>query len=189
MEHWDVYDRHRQQTGITVERGQPLQKGQYRLMVHVLVFNAKGQMLIQLRQNWKRYGDWPNTWDLSAGGSAIAGDTSASAASRELQEEIGITADFSDQLPHLSLTYPDGFDDFYILHSDVDETTLSLQEEEVQAVRWATCEEILEMIRKETFIPYHEGLIRLLFELRHQYGGHQHEYIRPAVIEKGTDND
>ena len=38
-----------------------------------------------------------------------------------------------------------------------------LQESEVKAVRWASREEIARMTREGTFIPYHPGLIDLLF--------------------------
>ena len=182
MEQWDIYDRNRMLTGKTICRGQPLPQGQYHLMVHVCLFNSRGEMLIQLRQAWKKYGDWPNTWDLSAGGSAVAGDTSATAAQRELAEELGIVLDFSCRRPNLSVQYEDGFDDFYLVSMDVDETALTLQPEEVQRVRWAGCDEILAMIEREEFIPYYPSLIRLLFDMRHQYGGHRHEYRRPDSV-------
>jgi len=53
---------------------------------------------------------------------------------------------------------------------DVDLTTLTLQESEVQAVRWAEEEEIHQMIDDGRFIPYHHSLITLLFALRDRRG-------------------
>lgn len=60
-------------------------KGTYHLVVHVCVFNQKGEMLIQQRQPFKQ--GWPNLWDVTMGGSALAGETSQQAAMRELKEE------------------------------------------------------------------------------------------------------
>jgi transcriptional regulator with XRE-family HTH domain len=65
-----------------------------------------------------------------------------------------------------------GFDDYYLLTRDVDPASLNLQYEEVQAVRWAALEEILEMIDDGRFIPYEKGLIELLFFQRNHRGAH-----------------
>ena len=61
------------------------------------------------------------------------------------------------------------FCDCYIIVEDVDPTTLTLQECEVAAVKWASIEEIFEMMNNGSFIAYHESFIRLLFDMR---GGH-----------------
>ena len=47
---------------------------------------------------------------------------------------------------------------------------LKLQEEEVQAVKWATKEEILELLSQVKFIPYYKELIEFLFAIRNNYG-------------------
>lgn len=72
MELWDVYDENRVKTGRTLERGKPekIQKGEYRMVVHVCIFNSKGEMLIQQRQPFKR--SWSGKWDLTVGGSAVS---------------------------------------------------------------------------------------------------------------------
>ena len=79
---WDVYDKDRVKTGKLHKRGETLPEGQYHLVVHVCIFNSKNQMLIQQRQPFKD--NWNNMWDLTVGGSAIAGDTSSQAAEREI---------------------------------------------------------------------------------------------------------
>ena len=74
----DLYDVDRQLTGKTTTRGVHLEEGTYRMVVHVCIFNSKGEMLIQ-----KRADDivrWPSYWDISVGGGARAGDTSRQAA-------------------------------------------------------------------------------------------------------------
>ena len=47
MEHWDLYNRDRIPLGRTHERGKPLPEGGYHMVVHVVIFNRQGQMLIQ----------------------------------------------------------------------------------------------------------------------------------------------
>ena len=73
-------------TGETVCRGAKIPDGRFHLQVHVCIFNGKGEMLIQLRQKDKQW--YPDLWDYSVGGSAVAGDNSVTAAERETQEEL-----------------------------------------------------------------------------------------------------
>lgn len=168
MELWDLYDRDLRPTGETHERGKPLPEDRYHMVVHVIIFSTDGRMLIQQRQPFKE--GWPNLWDVTVGGSAIAGDTSCTAAARELQEELGLTADLTFERPKLTIHFSVGFDDIYTLIWDVDLSDLTLQESEVQAARWATEDEIHRMIDEGTFIPYHHSLITLLFALRSKRG-------------------
>jgi isopentenyldiphosphate isomerase len=127
-------------------------------------------MLIQQRQPFKE--GWSNMWDISVGGSSIEGENSRTAAERELYEELGYIADLSNERPYFTINFSCGFDDFYIIEDDVDIEDLKLQYEEVQAVRWASKEEILVMIDDKTFIPYHKSVIEMVFAMRHNRGGH-----------------
>ena len=171
MEMWDLYDLDRIGTGEVHPRGQKLPPDRYHIVVHVVIFNARGEMLIQQRQPFKE--GWPNLWDVTVGGSAVAGDTSRQAAEREVMEEIGLRIDLTNTLPHLTLPFRDGFDDIYLLEQEVDLDSLRLQESEVQAVRWATEDEIQQMLADGRFIPYHASLITLLFALRKGRGAHR----------------
>ena len=163
MEIWDLYNVDREKTGETAVRGEALPPERYHLVVHVCIFNPRGEMLIQQRQPFKK--GYPNLWDVSMGGSAVAGDTSIRAAEREVLEELGLSIDLTGRLPALTIPFEFGFDDFYLYDADPDLDTLTLQAEEVQAVRWAGLEEILRMMDEGTFIPYREPLIRLLFDI------------------------
>ncbi|QHQ62009.1 NUDIX domain-containing protein [Anaerocolumna sedimenticola] len=171
MELWDVYDINRIKANKTMVRGESFEIGNYHLVIHVCIFNSEGNMLIQQRQPFKE--GWPNMWDITAGGSATKGDTSQSAAERELFEEIGLRLDLKDIRPHITINFSNGFDDVYLLEKDVDISKLSLQYDEVQNVKWASKEEIFLMIERGEFIPYYPSLIQLLFDIRKQYGCHQ----------------
>ena len=168
MELWDLYDQDRIKTGEIHERGKPVPEGRYHMVVHVVIFNSDGQMLIQQRQPFKE--GWPNMWDVSVGGSAVMGDNSRTAAEREVQEELGLALDLSGERPKLTIHFSCGFDDIYTIVRDVDLASLTLQESEVQAARWADESEIHRMIDEGRFIPYHHSLITLLFALRDRRG-------------------
>ena len=169
MEVWDIYDVFRRPTGRTMLRGQEVVPGDYHMVVHVIIFNRAGQMLIQQRQRCKR--SWPNAWDISVGGCAIQGERSQQAAMREAREELGLEIDLRDTAPDLTLAFPGGFDDMYIVERELEIEELRLQEEEVKAVRWATREEILAMLKSGEFVSYRPGLIEVLFDLRDHSGG------------------
>jgi isopentenyldiphosphate isomerase len=168
MELWDVYDRDRKKTGKTMKRGNPFAEEEYHLAVHVCVFNSKDEMLIQKRQPFKE--GWPNMWDITAGGSAIAGDSSQKAAERELFEEIGYKVNLSNVRPHLTMNFEFGFDDYYLVEAEVEIDTLKLQFEEVQKVKWASKNEIIAMMDSGEFIPYYKKFIELLFDVKKEYG-------------------
>ena len=170
MEVFDLYTADRQKTDRTMVRGDAVPEGCYRIVVHVCIFDPEGRMLIQQRQPFKE--GWSNMWDITVGGSAVAGDTSRTAAERETREEIGLDIDLTDVRPSLTLYWEHGFDDYYLLTRELDPASLHLQYEEVQTVRWATREEIHRMIDDGEFIPYEKGLIDLLFFQRNHRGAH-----------------
>lgn len=162
---FDLYDHRRQPLGQTVARGTPLPTHAYHVVAHVCVFNRQGQLLIQQRQPFKQ--GWPNLWDVSAAGSALHGETSQQAASRELWEELGYAFDFSDHAPVFTHVFHHpkgrGFDDFYALHADIDLAQLTLQKAEVQAVQWATLPEVQQLLATGQFLPYHPDFMSFLF--------------------------
>ncbi len=168
MELVDLYDENRLPLGRTAERGAPKGPGELRLVVHVCVFDSRGRLLIQQRAPEKFI--FPNLWDVSVGGGVDAGETSRQGAEREVREELGVSLDLSGLRPSMTVNFDGGFDDFYILTRDLRLEDLTLQEEEVRAVRWASLGEILDMLGRGEFIPYPEGFLRFLFDMRDQFG-------------------
>ena len=183
VELWDVYTKDREKTGRFHQRGIEMEPGEYHLAVHVCILNSRNQLLIQQRQPFKK--GWSNMWDLSVGGSAVAGDTSAMAAEREILEELGLKVDLSHTRPLFTINFLDGFDDYYILRMDVELSELTLQEEEVQRVRWADKEEVLKMQEQGIMIPY--WFLDRIFEMGEDFdahGGNRKETQIVAATEK-----
>lgn len=168
MELVDLYDENRIPLGKTAERGAPREPGEYRMVVHVCVFDRQGRLLIQQRTPQKFI--FPNLWDVSVGGGVDAGETSRQGAEREFREELGYPLDLGGLRTSITVNFDGGFDDFYLLTKDLDLDSLVLQKEEVQAVRWAALEEILDMMDQGTFIPYPRGFLQFLFDMRDQFG-------------------
>src|SRR5699024_11923851 len=167
MELWDLYDKNRKLTEHTMVRGDEMQPDTYHLVIHVVIFNSKNQMLIQKRKDYKVINQ--NIWDMSVGGSVTAGETSQQGAMRETEDELGLSIDLHNQLPHLSITFERGYDDIYIVNREADLAALVVPNEEVADVAWASIDEIYQMIDDKTFISYRKSLIQLLFDMRYQY--------------------
>lgn len=169
MELWDIYDKNRNLTGKIIERGSKLGEDEYHLVTHVCIFNSRNEILIQQRQPWKK--GWSNMWDITVGGSALSGETSIRAAERETFEEIGYNIDLSNERPFFTINFEVGFDDYYLIERDIDIRDLTLQYEEVQAIKWANKDEVLQLVKEGKFIDY--WFTEILFDMRKHRGGHR----------------
>ena len=163
MELVDLYDEERRPLGRAVPRFSKREKGEWRLIAHLCIFDSRGRLLLQKRSAGKRV--WPGKWDVSAAGGVAAGETTREAAARELEEELGLSALASQLRSVCTVTFNHAFDDYFILKGDVDLRNLRLQEEEVSAVRWATRQQVLDLIRKDEFVPYSENFLAYLFDM------------------------
>ncbi len=70
-------------------------------VVHLHVFNSKGELYLQQRPAWKDI--QPDKWDTAVGGHVDLGESVSIALRREAQEELGIT-DF-EPLPYDSYVF------------------------------------------------------------------------------------
>ncbi len=165
---WDLYDARGVKTGLVVSRSDRIPEGLYHPVVHVCVFNEKGEMLIQKRNADKALE--PDKWDVSSGGGGICGEEIYESAERELKEELGIIADLSNTPPHVTLFFETGFDTYYIIKVDSHTFSPSIQKKEIQAVDWVTEDKILSMIESGSFASFKKSFISMLFELKETRG-------------------
>lgn len=143
MEWNDIYDEHRNLTGRTHRRGTPWRPGEYGLVVCVWVYDGNGKILLTRRAPQKSFA---GTWENS-GGAAKAGETSRKAMIRELREETGIRAQ-ENELEYLGFDRDrNTFYDFYCLRRNTPIEEIVLLPGETDDVRWATFEEVHQMIR------------------------------------------
>ncbi len=144
MEFNDIYTADRQLTGRVHRRGSAWKSGEYGLVVCVWVYDGKGKVLLTRRAPGKSFA---GTWENS-GGAAKAGETSRQAIARELFEETGIRA----QEDEFELLCSDRDNhtlyDFYCLHRQLPLEEIVLLPGETDGVKWATFNQVHEMIRK-----------------------------------------
>ena len=167
MEIWDVYDKNREKTGRTHIRGEKMADGGYIVIVMVLIFDTKGRMLMQQRNDHLKWA--PGMFTMTAGGAMQAGETSAEAAARELFEELGITMQF-DGRPQFSMTNSTAFMDYFLITSDIDIDEIKMPTDEVKSVRWASKDEIIKMINNGECVPYRKSFLSFCFDMGRKYG-------------------
>lgn len=114
--------------------------------VHILVFTTRGELLLQKRSEFKD--EYPLKFTSSASGHLSAGETYDQAASRELQEELGIIA----PLVHLQ-KFPAGpetsFEHTVLYRTDCDSPPKIDPTEVAELVTWP----ISEVIRRVAAEP------------------------------------
>ena len=103
---WDIFNEKGALTGKTAVRGRGfLKPGEYHLVVHIWVVSGDGRYLIQRRSESKKL--MPGEW-AATGGAAISGESSFTAAKRELFEELSVLrkelADRQGIPPYIVLT-------------------------------------------------------------------------------------
>jgi len=163
-EKWDAYDRFRNKMGFEIVRGEPVPDGVRHLVVHMVYYNDKGQLLIQRRSETKDLA--PGVWAFT-GGSALAGESAHQACIRETEEEMGFTPDMSDAETVISYSRIDSIVDVFLIKTDLDLNELTLQPEEVAESAWVSREELLDLINtpgKFWEYPYMSLLLKYLNE-------------------------
>ena len=117
-------------------------------VVHVLVFNRRGELLLQKRYRLKD--TEPGRWDTSVGGHVNIGEDIRSAAEREMQEELGIAA---HSLSHL-------YDHFFSNQQETElvstftcifEGAFHINREEIDEIRFWSTDDIREKLESGIF--------------------------------------
>ena len=168
-EKWDILNENGTVTGKTVFRGgNALKKGEYHLVVHILIMSSDGKILIQRRSDKKE--PMPGEW-AATGGAAKAGESSFSAASRELFEELGIVSDCETLKFLTRIKRRTSFLDIWKIITDIPIRELKLQSSEVAEAKWVSIEDFQKMIENKEYHNYGKDYFSLIFkELRNGKG-------------------
>lgn len=144
-EYWDLYDCKKNKINKVVKRGDKLKNDEFHLVSNAWIKNSKGEFLITQRVATKPH---PLMWECT-GGSALKGEDSLVAAIREVKEELGVNVYKKDaKFIGRSIRYYQDCPDIlevWIFYCDIDIKKVKIQEEEVNDVRWATKDEILNL--------------------------------------------
>lgn len=162
MEKRDLYDENKQKTGEVIEKGKEVPKGRYYITVVVWMQNSKGQFLIQ-KTVPEKYHMWSTT-----GGHPKAGESSIEGIITEIKEELGLSVSTKELELFKTVKTEDDFVDIYYLKIDVDLDEIVIQEEEVEEVKWASVEEINNLIDEELFLPPHIDFYKFCLEYLEQ---------------------
>lgn len=166
MEKIDVLDNKGNKTGEVKLKSEAHRDGDWHKAVHVWIVNSKGEILLQLRSKDKD--THPDCWDISAAGHVSAGEDSITSAMRETEEELGVILEPRDFLFIGSVIQQvvlnngaiinNEFNDIYIVRANFDLSSLKIQKEEIDDVRYISKEELKTWVEeeRENLVPHKE---------------------------------
>lgn len=149
-------------TDKTALRSDDMKPNEYRVIVHLCIFNDKNELLIQRRSKQKQ--SWAGRWDITCGGQVQSSESAGEAIRRELNEELGVDIDFSKIRPAISFHYFEGVDHVYIIKQNMDVNKLKFNDSEVIDAKYASREEVLELFHNGQFVFYYESTIQIFFD-------------------------
>ena len=162
VEKWDVLDEYGHRTGRTVLRGQgKLKPGEYHLVVHIWIVSSRGEFLVQRRSDSKKL--MPGEW-AATGGAAISGESSYTAANRELYEELGIPSNKQTLKKLTRIKRRNSLLDIWFINTDISSDRLRLQDDEVAEARWVSRSELDNMIKNGLYHNYGKEYFDAVFE-------------------------
>lgn len=158
---FDLCDEDGTLTGTVRERGMVHRSGEWHRTVHIWVIRKKEkgfEVLLQKRSEKKD--SHPGYYDISSAGHMRTGDDFEASAIRELEEELGIKAQ-KEELRFIGyhqgyigeIFWGEFFEDreisaMYLYETDLDESNLKLQTDEVEEVRFIDYEECLKQMEE-----------------------------------------
>ncbi|AXP83007.1 Isopentenyl-diphosphate Delta-isomerase [Mariniflexile rhizosphaerae] len=173
-EYIDIVDEHGNPTGKSELKSVIHQKGYFHHTAHVWFYTKDGEVLLSQRSAKKSI--CPLMWDVSVAGHIDAGETPKQSAIREAEEEIGIAISESDLHPigifKCFQSYENGivdneFHNTFIAKITVPLSKLTIQEEEVEALKFVTLDafkKLIENIGEDNhFVPSNKPYYQLVW--------------------------
>ena len=129
-------------------------------VVHLHVFNSKGELYLQHRPEWKDI--QPDKWDTAVGGHVDLGENVEQALHREVREELGITHFHPESLGHYVFE-SQGERELVYVHRCGYDGTVSPNTEELNGGRFWSRQEIADNMGKGIFTPNFENEYKKFF--------------------------
>lgn len=152
MEMRDLYDINRNLIGKRIFKGDIIPENTYIMIVVIFIQNDKNEFLIQKRSIQKD-GLWATT-----GGHPKSGESSLDGIITEVKEELGIVIDRPILFKQAS--GKNTICDLYYIKKNIDLKDIILQEEEVSSVKWASIDEINELMKNNEFKESHYEMFK-----------------------------
>lgn len=173
----DVLDENGVKTGEILPRDEIHKKGLWHRAIVVAIINEENQILLQQRSEKKDKN--AGMWDISVAGHISTGQDALSAAAREINEEVSISLGYNVDIKSFRYMFSyrtmqkysndfieNQFYDFFILRKEgIKIQDIKMQESEVQAIKFVSINELIEMIDKKIIVdrkPVYDELINYL---------------------------
>ena len=129
-------------------------------VVHLHVFNSKGDIYLQRRPDWKDI--QPGKWDTAVGGHIDYGETPEQALQREVREELGIT-DFQPKFIDKYVFESKREKELVYVHRTIYDGEIRPSAEELDGGRFWTMQEIREAMGQGILTPNFESEFKRCF--------------------------
>lgn len=129
-------------------------------VVHLHVFNSKGELYLQHRPMWKDI--QPGKWDTATGGHIDLGENVEQALTREVREELGIT-DFTPELLGHYVFESKVEKELVYAYKTTYDGSVKPNAEELDGGRFWSREEIAANMGKDVFTPNFESEYQRFF--------------------------
>ncbi|MBE6287080.1 MAG: NUDIX domain-containing protein [Mediterranea massiliensis] len=124
-------------------------------VVHLHVFNSKGELYLQKRPEWKEI--QPGKWDTAVGGHMDLGENVEMALQREVREELGITDFVPEKIKHYLYDSQRERELVFVYKTTYDGTIIP--SDETDGGRFWSLNEVKENLGKGVFTPNFESEI------------------------------
>lgn len=177
MEYIDIFDEFNNPIGISKEKNQAHEDGDFHRTAHIWIINEKNELLLQKRSATKK--THPNCWDISSAGHIRSGEDVKQGAIREIKEELGIDVN-KDELQYIdtikSTKNPKNmeFAYVYLVKTNKKVDDYIFEDNEVSEVKYVYYETLEQMVKDEA-----EGLLIHKEEYKKLF-----EYIRNLKIDE-----
>lgn len=147
MEIRDLYDINRNLIGKTIVKGDEIPDNTYIMMVVIFIQNDNNEFLIQKR-SIEKGGKWATT-----GGHPKSGETSLQGILTEVKEELGIK--INNPILFKQANGKNTICDLYYIKKNIDIEEITIQKEEVTNIKWASVDEINNLMNNDEFNKGH----------------------------------